>query len=212
MTDIGGLDGAELARHLRDPEGAAGLAVIGGLAVVNAAGSALALEQLGLESGMAVLELGCGLGDLAAAVTASGEGVRYVGVDRSKTMIAAATERHAEAIASGETEFHLATSEALPFARETFDRVLSLGLIHFWSDPAASLAEVRRVLRPAGRMAMGCLGPDRAPPFAVTDNGFHLRPADEWRDLCVAAGFAGCEVVKLDDPERPQGLLVMADA
>jgi hypothetical protein len=52
------MDGAELARHLRDPEGASGLAVIGGLAADNAEGSALALEQLGVGSGMAVLELG----------------------------------------------------------------------------------------------------------------------------------------------------------
>jgi SAM-dependent methyltransferase len=205
------MDGAELARHLRDPEGASGLAVIGGLAAVNAEGSALALEQLGVGSGMAVLELGCGLGELAAAVTASGESVRYVGVDRSETMVAAAVERHAQAIASDNTEFHLSTSEDLPFAGDAFDRVFSLGLIHFWTDPATSLAEIRRVMRPAGRMVMGCLGPDRAPPFALADNGFHLRPAEEWRDLCLSAGFERCDVAKLDDPERPQGLLVIAD-
>jgi SAM-dependent methyltransferase len=212
VTEIGGIEDAELARQLRDPEGPAGLAVIGGLAVVNAEGSAAALERLDLEDGMAVLELGCGLGDLAVEVAAPGRNIGYTGLDRSETKIAAALERHADAVAAGSAAFHLGSSEDMPFDDSRFDRVFSLGLIHFWSDPARSLAEVGRVMRPGARMVMGCLGPERAPPFAIADNGFHLRSADEWEALCQQAGFAAARVEALDDPLRPQGLLVIAEA
>lgn len=212
MTDQRAVDPAELARQLRDPEGAAGLAVIGGLAQVNAEGSAAVLARLDLGSGMAVLELGCGLGDLAAPVIGAGEGVRYIGLDRSATMIEAAAQRHAETIASGGVEFHQATSEATPFAPATFDRAFSIGLIHFWADPLASLREVRRVLCAGGLMVMGCLGPDRAPPFASAENGFFLRSGDEWRRLCSEAGFAEAAAELSDEPGRPQGLLVTARA
>lgn len=208
MTDPRALDAAELARQLRDPEGAAGLAVIGGLAQVNAEGSAAVLAHLEIGSGMAVLELGCGLGDLARPLVGTRDGVRYAGLDRSRTMIDAATERHADAIASGRAEFHEATSEEMPFASATFDRAFSIGLIHFWTDPLASLAEVRRVLRAGGLMVMGCLGPDRAPPFASAENGFFLRSGDEWRLLCSEAGFVEAAAELSDEPGRPQGLLV----
>jgi ubiquinone/menaquinone biosynthesis C-methylase UbiE len=211
VTYLGGLDGAELARHLRDPEGAVGLAVIGGLAVVNAEGSAAALERLELADGMSVLELGCGLGDLVGAVTAAGDSVRYTGLDRSDTMVAAALERHGDAVATGRAAFLLGSSERMPFEAGSFDRVFSLGLIHFWTEPEVSLAELRRVMRPGSRMVMGCLGPERAPPFATSANGFLLRTADEWQSLCRAAGFARYSVEGVDAPGRPQGLLVIAD-
>ena len=212
MTDLGALDSTELARQLRDPEGAAGLAVNGGLAQDNAEGSAAVLGRLDVGDEMAVLELGCGLGDLASRVASAGEGVRYIGLDRSATMIDAAVQRHREAVESGRAKLHQGTSETMPFTPATIGREFSIGLIDFWTDPVASLSEVRRVLDDGARMAMACLGLDRAPPFATRENGFFLRSGEQWRRFCLEAGFAEALAETSDEPGRPQGLLVTARA
>jgi ubiquinone/menaquinone biosynthesis C-methylase UbiE len=82
-------------------------------------------------------------------------------------------------VQAGKASFHLASADAIPFGDDCFDRVFSLGVIHFWIEPMASLVEVRRVLRPGGLMLMGCLAPKEAPDFARVEYGFHLRDASE---------------------------------
>ena len=59
-------------------------------------------------------------------------------------------------------------------------------------------------------MIMACLGPERAPPFAIAEHGFYLRTPAEWMRLAHDAGFATVDV-ELDNPvDRPQGLLLSA--
>ena len=43
----------------------------------------------------------------------------------------------------------------MPFDDESFDRALSVHTMYFWSDPASCLGEIRRVLRPGARLALG---------------------------------------------------------
>ncbi len=104
-------------------------------------------------------------------------------------MVAEASAFNADLVTAGGANFHLGSAERMPFASDVFDRVFSIGVIHFWTDPAASLTEVRRVLRFGGLMWMGCLAPEEAPDFARMEYGFHLRDAAEWDGLCRAAGF-----------------------
>src|SRR6476469_8859376 len=98
----------------------------------------------------------------------------------------------------------------MPFPDGHFRKVLSAGVIHFWTDPARSLAEVRRVMRSGGTMAMGCLAPGIVPPFAKPELGFHLRPAAEWRQLASSAGFASPVVETLGAAGGPQIQLLVA--
>jgi ubiquinone/menaquinone biosynthesis C-methylase UbiE len=212
LTGPGALDAASLARQLRDPEGAVGVAIIEGLASINAGGSAAVIEALRIAPGSTVLELGCGLGDLAPQIANAADQNRYVGLDRSATMIDAATARHAQLVSTGRAEFHVGTSEHLPFPGDAFDRLFSVGLIHFWTEPVASLIEARRVMRPGGMMVMGCLGPDGAPPFALPEHGFHLRHATEWELLASEAGFRSVETRSAGEVEGPQGLILIATA
>jgi SAM-dependent methyltransferase len=82
----------------------------------------------------------------------------------------------------------------MPFDGARFTKVFSIGVIHFWPDPLKALTEILRVMRPGGLMLMGCLGPERAPPFARAEYGFHLHDPQKWRSFCLAAGFSTVEV------------------
>lgn len=98
--------------------------------------------------GRRILDVGCGLGDDAAAlarlVTPGGA---IVGVDGSRAMIEAARERHSEV--EGLT-FQVADAAALPFEDESFDACRIDRVLQHIADPALVVREMARVLHPGG--------------------------------------------------------------
>jgi ubiquinone/menaquinone biosynthesis C-methylase UbiE len=93
-----------------------------------------------------VLDVGCGTGLLLARVLAEQPRAVVAGADLSAAMLARARERLPERV-----PLLCADVAALPFASGRFDLVLSSSSMHFWAEPQAALAELRRVLRPGGR-------------------------------------------------------------
>jgi len=180
---------AQRAKQLANPEGPIGIAVAEWLNENNKQAMMTNVAALGLKPGDRVLEIGFGNGRAAPEVIAQAAEVKYAGIDISPTMVAEASAFNAALIAAGRAIFQLGSAENLPFADAFFDRVFSIGVIHFWPDPVAPLREARRVLRSGGAMRMACLAPRDPPDFARVEYGFHLREAAEWDKLCRAAGF-----------------------
>jgi ubiquinone/menaquinone biosynthesis C-methylase UbiE len=103
--------------------------------------------------GEAVLDVGCGTGSLAiAAARRVGEHGVVHGVDPSAELVARARKKARRA--GVEVTFAVAAGEELPFPDASFDVVLSTLVFHHLSHDAlrASVAEIRRVLKPGGRM------------------------------------------------------------
>lgn len=103
--------------------------------------------------GEAVLDVGCGTGTLAiAAARRAGESGIVHGVDPSPELVARARKKARRA--GVEVAFTVASGEELSFADASFDVVLSTLVFHHLSHDAlrASVAEIRRVLKPGGRM------------------------------------------------------------
>lgn len=200
---------AERARQLANPEGPVGVAVADWLNNNNKQANAKVVESLSVEAGHHVLEIGFGNGRSVPIVMAQAPDVRYAGIDISPTMVTEASRFNATLVAAGKASFHLASADALPFENESFDRAFSIGVVHFWAEPLASLSEIRRVLRSGGVMFMGCLAPRDAPDFARREFGFHLRDASEWDTFCRAAGFAAAEVRTVESEQTtPSGVAV----
>jgi arsenite methyltransferase len=109
--------------------------------------------QLGrLEPGERVLDLGSGAGtdSLIAAQMVGDEG-NVTGIDMTPEMLSKA--RHAaKKIGAANVEFVEAEAERLPFPDESFDVVISNGVIDLIPDKDAVFAELFRVLRPGGRI------------------------------------------------------------
>jgi arsenite methyltransferase len=105
-----------------------------------------------LEPGEVVLDVGSGAGtdSLVAAQMVAPEG-RVTGVDMTPEMLAKAIAAAAEMGATN-VEFVEGEAERLPFENESFDVVISNGVIDLAPDKDAVFSEVHRVLRPGGRI------------------------------------------------------------
>jgi arsenite methyltransferase len=121
-------------------------------AVESFAGVANPFSLGRLEPGERVLDLGSGAGtDSLVAAQMVGEDGSVTGIDMTPEMLAKA-RRAAAAMGASNVKFVEAEAERLPFADESFDVVISNGVIDLIPDKDAVFAELSRVLTPGGRM------------------------------------------------------------
>jgi len=109
---------------------------------------------LGLSPGDMVLDVACGPGNFSREFArAVGEEGLVVGIDASRTMLARGAQ---ELIAAGLSNLALVRGDAArqPFRDASFDAVCCFAALHLFADPFAGLDEMRRVLRPGGRVAI----------------------------------------------------------
>ncbi|GCB48777.1 class I SAM-dependent methyltransferase [Streptomyces sp. NL15-2K] len=106
------------------------------------------LDAAGVAAGSHVLDAGTGTG--TAAVAALGRGARVAAVDADAGMVAAARARGVDARVAVMTE--------LPYPKGEFDAVVGNFVLNHVGRPRAALAELRRVLRPGGRIAVTLWG------------------------------------------------------
>lgn len=120
-------------------------------------------------SGRRILDAGCGSGPLTAALRDRGADV--TGFDASAVMVDLARERLGE-----DADLHVADLGApLPFADAAFDDVVASLVLHYLEDWSGPLSELRRVLKPGGRLMVSVNHPaayaivyPEADYFAVT--------------------------------------------
>jgi ubiquinone/menaquinone biosynthesis C-methylase UbiE len=116
----------------------------------------LIVERAGVEPGMDVLDVACGTGNVA--LPAARAGARVTGLDFAPGLLEIARERAADAMV--ELELVEGDAQELPFSDASFDRVLSTFGHMFAPDHARTAAEMERVLRPGGAIAVACWTPE----------------------------------------------------
>lgn len=109
-----------------------------------------------LKRGSSVLDVACGTGNLA--VIAARQGCFVQGIDIAANLIdqaQARADQHGLSI-----DFQEADAEALPFADNRFDLTVSMFGVMFTPQPEVAAAELRRVTKPGGRVALANWTPE----------------------------------------------------
>ena len=108
--------------------------------------------QADLQPRQAVLDIGCGTGTLAVLIKNTYPDIDVTGLDPDPKALARAVRKAARA--KVQIRFERGFADALPYGDHTFDRVFSSMMFHHLGRDARSktLAEVRRVLKPGGRL------------------------------------------------------------
>jgi ubiquinone/menaquinone biosynthesis C-methylase UbiE len=105
------------------------------------------IEFAGIESGMRVLDVGCGPGQLTERLASLVGGELVAAADPSEPFAAACAERVPDA------DVRRAEAEALPWQDGQFDAALAQLVVNFMADAPAGVAEMRRVVRSGGTVA-----------------------------------------------------------
>ena len=124
------------------------------------------IGALGPRPGATVLELGAGIGETgfeAAAIL--GEDGRLISSDFSPEMVEVARRRGTER-GVGNVDYRVIDAERIELDSGSVDGVLCQSTYMLVADPAAALAETRRVLRPGGRLALSVWGAPERNPWA----------------------------------------------
>ena len=162
-----------------------------------------AMELLGDLDGRKLLDMGCGSGPLIPSL--AGSTVEYTGIDISAGMIAAAQHHIDELGIAKRFHVQVGSVDALPFAADSFDAVVGMGLLEYFDHPETVIAEALRVVKPGGPVVftvprrhsvnetlVGLTSPLRAIGREVTRKGRevdHSRFTDaEFKDLFVRQG------------------------
>src|SRR6266536_515871 len=114
------------------------------------------IARLALRPGESVLDVACGTGNLA--IPAARAGARVTGIDIAPNLIA---EARLEARTVGLViEFEVGDAEALPYVDAQFDTTVTMFGAMFAYRPERAAAELLRVTRPGGRVAMANWTPE----------------------------------------------------
>ena len=183
------------------------------------------LEMAGLRSGMKVLDLAGGTGDLAALFSPRvGPTGKIVVADINSSMLEVGREKLADKGLVGNMEFVQANAECLPFADNHFDVVsIAFGLRNV-TDKDKALQSMWRVLKPGGRLLvlefskpehellskvydqysfkllpmMGKLIANDAESYRYLAESIRMHPDQETlKQMCLTAGFDRCEFFNL---------------
>jgi len=171
-------------------------------ALESFAGVGWFFDLAALQPGEEVVDLGCGSGtDTFAAAHLVGPTGRVRGVDFTPEQFDKAT-RLAEAAGLGDVvEFWERRIEYMPFAAESCDCVVSNGVINLIADKGRVFAEVARLLRPGGRLAIADIVTERQLTEAITCNTDlwascigGAAQQDDYRGMIEAAGLEVREI------------------
>ncbi len=158
----------------------------------------LLVDLAEVRPGHRVLDVACGRGaSLVPAARRARKTGGALGVDLSQEMASACVRELADAGLSGDAR--VMDAENLALADDTFDVALCGFGLFFFPDPEAAVAEMSRVLRPGGVVAVSTWGPDderwawedELLGSLKADRRAVVRPFDDPRDIAAVLGGAG---------------------
>lgn len=173
------------------------------------------LDHLALDRCRDILDVGCGTGTLLARLHGRSPRARLMGVDASPGMLWVA---EATLAGTGVDLWH-GTADHLPLADRSVDLVTLASVLHYLRRPSVACAEMQRVLRPGGTLAIVDYIPHHGRGSATDglirlyDRG-HVRSRDvrEIRAILVAAGLGVTHAHSFAIDPVCDGVLVIATA
>jgi ubiquinone/menaquinone biosynthesis C-methylase UbiE len=168
------------------------------------------IQLLAPEPGDTVLDVGFGGGTSLVALSRRVASGKIIGVDFSRDMVQDAAALIRRRGLDSTVSVQWGDVVQLPLSDSSVDKILSCNSLHYWGDIHASLLELKRVLKPGGKVALGFRSATCLRPFEFAWRGFFVCEPDEMAALLKQAGF---EIVHVEHRDRwriPDMVVVVA--
>jgi ubiquinone/menaquinone biosynthesis C-methylase UbiE len=185
-----------ITKQLRKPSGLLAGKISNKMNEVNEVVYDFTLENMNIRENEAVLEIGFGNGKFFSKLFAKVRNVKIWGIDFSKEMVSLATRNNHSSIKDGTLNLQLGSSDNLPFANDSFDKVFCINVIYFWDQPEKHLSEVHRVLKPDGEFFDAIRSKETFSHLPAADYNFTLYNENEWKIVLEQNNFTLAGVTK----------------
>lgn len=102
-----------------------------------------------ISEGERVIDVACGTGEFAKLILQRNSTQQISGIDLSANMLQVARQK---CRAYPNVEFQQAKADKLPFSAESFDVIVCASAFHYFDEPQLALSDMKRVLKPQGRL------------------------------------------------------------
>ena len=148
---------------------------------------------------VSILDVGCGGGRTVNRLGQIAVEGKVYGIDFSESSVKVSEKTNRDLIKAGRVEIRQGSVSHLPFSDNTFDLVTAVETYYFWPDLNGDLQEVRRVLKPGGRLLIvveaykGSKFEERNLKWVEAgDMAYHS--LQEMKDILTSAEYTGVEV------------------
>ena len=183
----------------RKPEGTEGEEMLERMNQSHYEVTGWALSYWEMQEDDRVLDIGCGGGATLHRMAEKVTSGHVTGVDYSDISVETSRRNNEKNIKSGKMDVLEGSVENLPFADDSFDKIITVESFYFWPDPQENLKEVRRVLKAGGTFLLVA---DIYQNGNLTDRekenirNYHLfNPTkEEFEQLFINAGFTDIQI------------------
>lgn len=148
-----------------------------------------AVKEIAKSGASRILDIGYGNGFLIKRLHQKCKAALY-GIDISEDMLREAGRRNKKAVAKGAVKLSLGDVCKLRFKKESFDAVVTINTIYFWSDIPKGLSEIHRVLKNSGVFYNVVYAKKWLQRTSYTKKGFAFFEKQDYLQAGEAAGFS----------------------
>ena len=160
-----------------------------------------------LGSSSTVLDIGCGGGEVIKLLATKMPEGKVYGIDHSLEMVNLSKRVNKSLIGSDRVGINHGSVSSLPYTDDMFDIVTAFETIQFWPNLNEDLREVKRVLKPSGKLLVVNRYPDLEGRDSNWAEVLQINSSEEYRERLSNVGYVD---ISIDDSSKPDWILVSA--
>lgn len=162
------------------------------------------VEHVSIEPDAIILDIGCGGGKAVQFLAKHVPNGKVYGIDHSPDMVKLARNVNQTLIKDDRVEISHGSVSSLPFSNERFTLVTAFETIQFWPNLSEDLKEIKRVLKPSGKLLIVNRHPKQDSKWAEF---LQLHTPEAYRNVLDKAGFID---IVIDENSKVNWLGVLA--
>ena len=195
-------DAKALSAQLRQPEGEMGQKVGNLMNDGNRPMNLQTLAAIDAKKGEHILEIGMGNGAFVKNILNAELDIRYTGIDFSPLMVEESKQRNSNYVTTGQAAFIEANLEALPLDDNSVDKAFTINTFYFWEHITQCLSEIKRVLKPGGKVFLSLRPKETLDQFPFCEYGFRKWTRTQILEELSLHNFVNIEVTHVIEPEK----------